>query len=248
MERLNELRKAKGITWDRLAVDLDMPRSTLLEWGAGRGVSALDRLPVIADYFGVTVDYLLGLSDTIKIEVENTNANVITFPTYKQKRLKGLKSIRNANGLTQEEVATYLGMAQNNYSNIENGKINLLTCHATKLCELYGCTMDMLFGVNLVCNPTKETTDKKMPKVGDKVWVIYENELTEETVEFVGDGKFILAGFRKTKELFWLQLASNKGCTWFDDFEEAKTWLLSKYDDEYTLVEETKTWYWVGKL
>ena len=90
--------------------------------------------------------------------------------------------------------------------------------------------------------------DKRMPRVGDKVWVIYENELTEETVEFVGDGKFILAGFRKTIELFWLQSVSNEGCTWFYDLEEAKTALLSRYDDEYDLVEETKTWYWVAKL
>ena len=90
--------------------------------------------------------------------------------------------------------------------------------------------------------------DNKMPRVGEKVYVIYEDELTEETVEFVGDGKFILAGFRKYKELFYLQLVSNEGCTWFYDLEEAKTALLSRYGDEYEIVEETKTWYWVAKL
>lgn len=90
--------------------------------------------------------------------------------------------------------------------------------------------------------------NSNMPRVGEKVWVIYEDELTQETVEFVGDGEFILAGFRKTKELFWLQKADNKDCTWFYDLEKAKARLLLKYDDEYTLVEETKTWYWVAKL
>ena len=90
--------------------------------------------------------------------------------------------------------------------------------------------------------------DNNMPRVGEKVWVIYEDEITQETVEFVGKDNFILAGYRKTKELFHLQLASNKGCTWFYNFDDAQDWLLSKFGEDYTLVEETKTWYRVEKL
>lgn len=90
--------------------------------------------------------------------------------------------------------------------------------------------------------------DKRMPMIGDKVWVIYEDELTEETVEFIGADKFILAGYQKYNALFGVQFISNKGSTWFYNFEDAQDWLLSKYGEDYTLVEEEKTWYRVEKL
>lgn len=83
MNRLDELRYKKGVTWSKLSDELSIPRTTLLEWSAGRDVTALVRIIAIADYFGVTVDYLLGRSDTLKIEMEDCGAKSIALPKYR---------------------------------------------------------------------------------------------------------------------------------------------------------------------
>jgi transcriptional regulator with XRE-family HTH domain len=63
-ERLKKLRAKKGITQEKLAVDLDIPESSIrrLEIADG-GIPRMDRLKQIADYFNVSTDYLLGKDD-----------------------------------------------------------------------------------------------------------------------------------------------------------------------------------------
>lgn len=60
-DRLKELRMKKGITQETLAASLDIPESTIrrLE-SSDEGLPRRERLEKIADFFGVTVDYLLG--------------------------------------------------------------------------------------------------------------------------------------------------------------------------------------------
>ena len=67
----------------------------------------------------------------------------------------------------------------------------------------------------------------KMPRVGEKVYVLYGDELYEETVFAVGEKHFILESFRTTVELFWLQNFDDEGATWFFSIEDAKDGISS---------------------
>lgn len=60
-ERISELSKEKGISGSRACLDLGLSKSTLSDIKSGRkkGVSA-ETAQKFADYFGVTVGYLLG--------------------------------------------------------------------------------------------------------------------------------------------------------------------------------------------
>ncbi|MBO5990949.1 MAG: hypothetical protein J6R00_04800, partial [Lentisphaeria bacterium] len=46
--------------------DLELPSSTIGDWKNGRNKSYMKRLPEIASYFDVSVDYLLGNTDIKK--------------------------------------------------------------------------------------------------------------------------------------------------------------------------------------
>ena len=87
-----------------------------------------------------------------------------------------------------------------------------------------------------------------MPRVGETVYVIYGDEIYEEKVFAVGEKHFILESFRNTVELYWLQRLEDKDSVWFFDLEKAKDELMSRYNDEYELVEYTKRWYGVRRL
>ena len=55
--RIRELRKARRITQLKMALDLDMSQNTISRYESG------EREPGIADYFRVSIDYLVGRTD-----------------------------------------------------------------------------------------------------------------------------------------------------------------------------------------
>lgn len=60
MTRVRELREAKGIQQKELAIDLGVTQPTISDWESGRKVPSAKSAQKLADYFGVSIDYLLG--------------------------------------------------------------------------------------------------------------------------------------------------------------------------------------------
>ena len=54
-----KLRNDKDITDYRVAIDTGIRRSTFSDWKSGRSKPKTDKLKILADYFGVSVDYFL---------------------------------------------------------------------------------------------------------------------------------------------------------------------------------------------
>ena len=61
--RLKELREQRGISQTELANFLGVVRSTICQYEKGNRMPDSNILGKLADYFGVTVDYLLGRED-----------------------------------------------------------------------------------------------------------------------------------------------------------------------------------------
>ena len=61
--RLKELRKKKHITQLRLAMDLNMNQNTISRYETGEREADYKTLIMFADYFNVSVDYLLERTD-----------------------------------------------------------------------------------------------------------------------------------------------------------------------------------------
>ena len=59
-ERLRALRQEKGIGPVELAKALGVSKSMISFWECGVNEPTLSRLVAIADFFGVTIDYLAG--------------------------------------------------------------------------------------------------------------------------------------------------------------------------------------------
>ena len=63
-ERLSELRRDAGLTQDQLAEILKINKHSISSYERGKSEPPDEIKIALARYFGVTVDYLLGLSDT----------------------------------------------------------------------------------------------------------------------------------------------------------------------------------------
>ena len=64
--RLKELRKKKGITQLKLAMDLGLNQNTVSRYETGEREADYKTLIMLADYFDVSVDYLLERTDNNK--------------------------------------------------------------------------------------------------------------------------------------------------------------------------------------
>lgn len=61
--RLKELRKKKKLTQQALATELHMNQNTISRYETGEREAGYDELIRIADYFRVSIDYLLERTD-----------------------------------------------------------------------------------------------------------------------------------------------------------------------------------------
>ncbi|WP_228407541.1 helix-turn-helix domain-containing protein, partial [Lactococcus insecticola] len=62
-ERLGALRKEKGLTLQQMSNKIGINVSTISNYENGYSIPKIDRLKKLADFFGVSESYILGLSD-----------------------------------------------------------------------------------------------------------------------------------------------------------------------------------------
>ena len=62
-ERFELLKNEKNVTHYRIATDCHFDKSCISKWFALKQTPSLEILEILADYFGVSLDYLLGRSE-----------------------------------------------------------------------------------------------------------------------------------------------------------------------------------------
>ena len=66
-EKLQNLRKQKGLTQEELAESLYVSRTAISKWESGRGYPNIESLKLIAKTFSVTIDELLSGEELLDI-------------------------------------------------------------------------------------------------------------------------------------------------------------------------------------
>jgi transcriptional regulator with XRE-family HTH domain len=71
-EKIQELRKQKGLTQEELSERLFVSRTAVSKWESGRGYPNIESLKAIAKFFGVTIDALLSGDELLILAEEDT--------------------------------------------------------------------------------------------------------------------------------------------------------------------------------
>lgn len=85
MNRIKEIRLSRNIKQIELAKELKIAQGTLSTWETGKYEPDNESLKKLADYFNVSVDYLLGRTDTAEpsnVEPANIGSKSITINIY----------------------------------------------------------------------------------------------------------------------------------------------------------------------
>ena len=75
-EKLQELRKSRGLTQEDLAEALYVSRTAISKWESGRGYPSIDSLKEISKYFSVTIDDLLSSEKLLFIAEKENKTNI----------------------------------------------------------------------------------------------------------------------------------------------------------------------------
>ena len=78
-QKLQELRKKKGITQEELATSLYVSRTAISKWESGRGYPNIDSLKDLAKFFSVTVDSLISTDEMLIIAEEDSKRKQNNF-------------------------------------------------------------------------------------------------------------------------------------------------------------------------
>ncbi len=107
--RVKELREKSHLSMEQLAIKLGITKSRVNMWENSGTVPRMDVLVNLANYFGVTTDYLLG---------NDTNDNISTS----NEKLSSLQ--RNLGKLNEEDLERAEGMLKAVFKDIFNSEDN----------------------------------------------------------------------------------------------------------------------------
>ena len=88
-ERLKELRTSNGLTMEQLGKEIESTRGTIGNFENGNKKPSLDMLIKLADYFNVSIDYLVGRTDDPKLHQKEdwyifSPRSLLPYETYIQ--------------------------------------------------------------------------------------------------------------------------------------------------------------------
>lgn len=75
-EKLQELRKKRGLTQEELAEALYVSRTAISKWESGRGYPSIDSLKEISNFFSVSIDDLLSTETVLSIAEKENKSNM----------------------------------------------------------------------------------------------------------------------------------------------------------------------------
>ena len=127
-QKLIELREDSSLKQKDIANVLNITQQTYSLWENGTKIIPLKHLNSLCNYYDVSMDYVLGLSNVRQYDIVN---KVI------DKKIIGikLKEFRKEKNITQEELANILNTTHSTISAYESGKTTILTAFAYEICK-----------------------------------------------------------------------------------------------------------------
>jgi|GEM_PF-1910683 len=144
LERIKELCIEKGINPSKLEIELGFGRATLYKWE--KSSPTADKIEKVANYFNVSVDYLLGRT------AFRTPMELFEHWGYSPDGFEAafdfgelLKTKREKQGISQEEVSSALNITVSDVENIEEGLLPLNYDWAEKYATFLGTSVTEIF-------------------------------------------------------------------------------------------------------
>lgn len=139
LTKIKDLRDDYDLNQVKMAEIIGVSKSNYARWETDENIIPLKHLNNVCNYFNVSMDYMVGLSNDQNYKNINKKLN-------KELIGKRLKTFRNENNLSQEALAKEINTSHSTISAYETGKTMILTAFAYDIAKKYNISMDWLCG------------------------------------------------------------------------------------------------------
>lgn len=122
-----------------MAKILNVSRVAIFQWETGKEIIPLEKLNIYSNYFNVSLDYILQISNVKEYKIINKSID----PKIVGKRLL---YTRHKFDITQEELTKDLNTNHSTISAYESGKTLILTSFVYEIAIKYKLSLDWLCG------------------------------------------------------------------------------------------------------
>lgn len=141
-KRIKDIREDNDINQEKMAEIIGVKRSAYSLWELGINIIPLNYLCLYADYFNLTIDYVLGLT--------NSKHTKIIYKGLDLKLLgENMKAIRIKHNLSQENIADIIGVTQACIVRYEKGLICISTQNLYKFCKEFKVSLSYVCGKSI---------------------------------------------------------------------------------------------------
>jgi len=139
MENVRNIREERKLRQQDIANVLGINRSTYTSYEIQRDTIPITHLNNLCNYFNISIDYALGLTD--KKQYKNIRPEIDKILLCQR-----LKELRKENKLTQYEIAKILNTSRSTWTGYEHGRYQIPTLLLLELSHKYNYSMDYLLG------------------------------------------------------------------------------------------------------
>lgn len=136
--RLADLRLDNNLKQKDIAKILKVAEDTYSKWERGINDISLKSIYILANFYNVSIDYLIGASDE--------NIIIINKEINYKKLSNRLKELRKEANVSQSQLAEYIGFHQRTYAHYENGTRIPTVNKLYFISSYYGVSIDYLLG------------------------------------------------------------------------------------------------------
>ena len=137
--KLEELREEKDFTKKQMAEKLEVSDSIYARWENGKEIIPTRRIYRLANYYQVSIDYLLGLT-TKKIPLKSKDKIDQELVALR------IREIRKDYCETLREFAKRLNTTNSTWSAYETGKVLILGAFLLEICKMGNYSADWILG------------------------------------------------------------------------------------------------------
>ena len=137
--RIKDLRVSHSLSQKEIADYLQINQSTYSKFELNKATIPIELLNKLANYYHVSLDYLLKISD-------DPNIDIVNFDIDKKQVGENLKKIRKELKLYQETLALEVGTSHSLISEYESGKKLVSLTYGYAICKKYHISLDYLYG------------------------------------------------------------------------------------------------------
>ena len=139
MKWIKDLRENNNLLQKDIANILGIKRSTYASYETERDTIPIKHLNKLCNYFNISLDYALGLTN--KMQYKN-NKSKINNELFRQR----IRILRKENKLTQIKMANILNIARSTWTGYELGKYQIPTLYLLEIAKRYHISIDYLLG------------------------------------------------------------------------------------------------------